>query len=394
MNVGDVRNLISVVVEDFKRLEDDLFYLEVSYFQKPLLDNKTNQINYKETAKLVEIAKRINIINTKTSQLCNDFCELVDHVDINHIFSLNGTLNETFISFRNFENTLPSAVRILEKVYTVDHWKSVLILFLEEMIKINPDFINKLDKNSEYSSEHHVYFGYTNDNMKTPHLLSNGLFVETALDANFIVMLARKILTDIGFSSESIQFKIIPVSGVRFAKLQENESASSLILNTQQPIISLPGQKTPIHTLSTIPTLTADSKQAAKQVDLDSSYHNLLLGFKNTSDYSSPDMLDLQGMNTSVTITKDLFRKIIREILNYDTHYSDPAITAMKLYAILKKEIVGNGRETLLPYVISNVLSYLKDSNLLGAYGGNEPQKNAYTILDREGLKLCEKSIL
>ena len=135
--------------------------------------------------------------------------------------------------------------------------------------------------------------------------------------------------------------------------------------------------------------IPAQSKQ-----DESITYHDFLFGLKRDDPYVMPEEMDLQGVDTSVNITKDLFKKIVREILDYDRNYNERIISSDQLTSILKNDIVSNGREFLLPYVISNVLSYLRDSNFIGYYGGENTKNNAYTILDRDGLKLWANSVL
>ena len=376
----DIGQLTEAAAEDFKGLGDDLFYLEMSFFQKPFQDYKSRKINYKETARLVEIAKRLNRLNMKISLLYDEFCLFVGFSNDAISFQRNdadSTEQNGFVSFDNFKNTTPSSVKILGKIFKVDSWKSVLVIFFEEIIQIAPDFMKAIDKNEEYHSDKQLCFSYKNLRMRSPYLLSNRLYIETALDANFIVMLARKVLTDIGCLPDDIQFKITGNFG--------KESAN----NGFGAVTDSPG-KNKKNSL----TAAASTPAGQRKQDENIKYHDFLFGLKRDDPYVMPEEMDLQGVDTSVNITKDLFKKIVREILDYDRNYNERIISSDQLASILKNDIVSNGREFLLPYVISNVLSYLRDSNFIGYYGGENTKNNAYTILDRDGLKLWANSVL
>ena len=122
-------------------------------------------------------------------------------------------------------------------------------------------------------------------------------------------------------------------------------------------------------------------------------YNDFIFGLRREIPLALSSQLDLHGKSANVNITKDLFKKIIVEILDYEKNYNNSIFTSNNLYEALKSDILSNGREVLLPYVISNVLTYLRDSNFIGYYRGLD-RKNAFTILDREGLKLWANSIL
>ena len=377
--VWDIGKLTETAVEDFKGLGNDLFYLEVSYFQKPFQDYKSQKINYKETARLVEIAKRLNRLNMKISQLYDEFCLFVGYADDTIRFrqSEDGEPvpeSRGFVNLDNFKNTTPSAIRLLNKIFTVDSWRSVLIIFFEEMIRQAPDFMKSIDKNEEYHNEKRPYFSYKPRGMHSPYLLSNRLHLETALDANFIVMLTRKVLSDIGFFPDDIQFKVsVNADGLdRHSDIDTNETDAD-------------------HPDRINSRSAANARNASDESGM---YHDFLFGLKRDNPYVMPEEMDLQGVDTSVNITKDLFKKIVREILDYDKNYNERIISSDRLTSILKNDIVTNGREQLLPYIITNVLSYLKDSNFIGIYGNDSAKSNAYTILDRGGLKLWANSVL
>jgi len=121
-------------------------------------------------------------------------------------------------------------------------------------------------------------------------------------------------------------------------------------------------------------------------------YNDFIFGLKQKIPLAFSSELDLQAKQANVNITKEMFRKIIFEILDYEKNYNKYSFSPSSLYSAVKTDVINNGREVLLPYVISNVLTYLKDSNFVGQYGTNK--KSAYTVLDRDGLKLWADSIL
>ena len=124
----------------------------------------------------------------------------------------------------------------------------------------------------------------------------------------------------------------------------------------------------------------------------DNFYNDFLFGLRREMPLSMTQFIDLHAKNSNVNITKELFKKIILEILNYEKNYNKRTFSSGSLYEVLRSDILSNKREILLPYVISNVLTYLKDTNFIGYY--NAEGFNSFTVLDRDGLKLWASSIL
>ncbi|MCL2164627.1 MAG: hypothetical protein FWH55_09610 [Oscillospiraceae bacterium] len=126
--------------------------------------------------------------------------------------------------------------------------------------------------------------------------------------------------------------------------------------------------------------------------DIDRLYNDFIFGLRREMPLSMSPNVDLHAKSTNINISKDLFKKIIIEILDYEKHYNQRMFTSGGLYDVLKVDVVSKGRDALLPYVISNVLTYLKDSNFIGYYG--KDGQNSFSVLDRDGLKLWADSIL
>ena len=121
-------------------------------------------------------------------------------------------------------------------------------------------------------------------------------------------------------------------------------------------------------------------------------YRDFIFGLRREIPLAMSSQLDLQAKTANVNISKDLFKKIVLEILDYEKNYNANTFTSGGLYNALKPDIMNNGKEVLLPYVITNVLTYLNDSNFIGYYG--KDGKNSFRIMDRDGLKLWANSIL
>ena len=123
-------------------------------------------------------------------------------------------------------------------------------------------------------------------------------------------------------------------------------------------------------------------------------YKEFLFGQKNKQSRTQSRQMDFHSKDKNVNITNDLFRKIVVEILDYEKNYNEISFSTRSLQKNLIPDILKNGKEVLLPYVISNVLTYLKDSNFIGLYGADRKSKsNSYAIMDKEGLKLWVNSI-
>ena len=121
-------------------------------------------------------------------------------------------------------------------------------------------------------------------------------------------------------------------------------------------------------------------------------YNDFIFGLRREIPPSISQQLDFHAKDANVIINRDVFKKIVAEILDYEKNYNNKIFTHGGLFNVLKSDILKNGREVLLPYVISNVLTYLQDSNFIGNY--SKKMQNTYTILDRDGLKLWANSIL
>jgi len=121
-------------------------------------------------------------------------------------------------------------------------------------------------------------------------------------------------------------------------------------------------------------------------------YNDFIFGLRREIPLAISPHIDLHAKSANINITKDLFKKIIVEILDYEKNYNRSIFSSGALYDVLRGDVINNGRERLLPYVITNVLTYLRDSNFIGYYGAD--RDSSFTVLDRDGLKLWANSIL
>ena len=266
----EINHMVNITHEDFNKLKKDLLLLEGAYFRSPYESQKTSvRIDYKETIRLIKVARNLNKLNIKLNRLYEDF----------------------------------------------------------------KSFVGSDQKRSQSASKR--------------------------LDAELQDSAAVSFHIDGKHGTTSLAPSTAPSEATQDV---QGNGHIDVIISTQQP---------------------------GGSSDF---YKDFLFGLRRQMPLALSTNLDLHAKGSNINITKDMFKRIVSEILDYEKNYNHGVFTSGNLYEALKYGVVNNGKEILLPYVISNVLTYLKDSNFIGHYGMDK--KNSFRLLDRDGLKLWANSIL
>ena len=84
-------------------------------------------------------------------------------------------------------------------------WKDLLINAAEKIISHNPDAFNKLPDSEIMRGTKKPYLTKDKALLRRTHRLSNGLFLETDLNANSIVLVINKLLIGCGCKETDIK---------------------------------------------------------------------------------------------------------------------------------------------------------------------------------------------
>jgi hypothetical protein len=171
-----------------------------------------------------------------------------------------------------------------------------------------------------------IYLSYdVNRLTKNNRKLSNGLYVELNLSANDIVKRCRDILKQCGYNPDEIKFKVE----------WDNESYQK---ETDIPVI----------------------KKSDSEIKLSNKY-------------------------ASIHVTKELFRTVVNDIIDFENIYSMNYINPVKIKERLKEKIVSDSNYSSPYHVIINIFKYLLDCKLIE----NMPntKKGKYLLKDKNVLQ-------
>lgn len=325
--------IFDMIIEDFECLKEDIADLEKNYREKWNDILNKNEINDYDAIKekinnSIDKARDIKLFKDKISDFQDEFNSLIKE----ETEDSNNNVIDEFVDRDNFTFTDPMQIKLFDKTIDVNKsWRVVLTTVIEEMIKLKPDIVKHFDQNDVLKGRKKGYFSYNENDLRTPYKLSNGLFVETNLSANFIAVLCRRIVSECGYDPKLLKYK------------------------------------------------TVDTKDESSEKEAD------IICDKN-------DEIKLPSKYASIHITKDLFKTIVNEIVNYDTNYNEQYIIPSKLSEGLRDIIIKNSTYSLPYHVIINIIQYLKDCHFIENYPGTKRGK--YILKDKNALNMWIGSVI
>jgi archaellum component FlaG (FlaF/FlaG flagellin family) len=95
--------------------------------------------------------------------------------------------------------------KLFNKSLEANTWRDVLINTAEGLIKNNPRAINKLADSEIMKGKKTPYLTKNKSSLRSPHQLSDGLFLEINLSANSIVRVVKRLLNSCGYKETDIK---------------------------------------------------------------------------------------------------------------------------------------------------------------------------------------------
>jgi len=100
----------------------------------------------------------------------------------------------------------PKKFRLLNETFDVTTWKDILVITAEKLMKFNPDAFNDLADSEIMKAKKTSYLTKNKNLVREHYQLSNGLFLETNLDASSIVRIIKKrFLKGCGYKDTDIE---------------------------------------------------------------------------------------------------------------------------------------------------------------------------------------------
>lgn len=319
-NVDDV---FKVINDDFNWVIEDMAQYDNIIKEKLLQCDKDDRFDdadeykekYRDIKKLIE---KVENLRQEYVSLCKDDDDKNENI----------VPEEKFDDLSDWTDANPEEILLFGKKYEIKSWREILLCVIEEVAKMNKQFIDDIDKVEEFKGRTRVYFTYDDSliDKRFYKKLSNGLYVMVNSNANSIVSLCRKILRTAGFSDKELKIRVT----------QENKP-------------------------NVVEEIKVDTEAGLGLIKLPKKY-------------------------ASVSIDKDIFKKIIYSILNRKEEYGTDFIEPRKIESKFDAIIINKTSYTTSYHVIINIIKYLKDFHFVDNFNGTK--KGKYKVVDDNSLKM------
>lgn len=105
----------------------------------------------------------------------------------------------------DYTGTKPEKIRLFQNIFEVKHWREVVIYVAEELIKRNSEDFNKIADSKIVKGEIRSWLSKNRGNLIKPYQLSNGLFLDTNLNANRLYKNIVIFLNGCGYKETDIE---------------------------------------------------------------------------------------------------------------------------------------------------------------------------------------------
>lgn len=227
-------DIYNVVLDDFNWIKEDITKHQDLLKEDAMKFLKEDRYDdsYEIQQQCQDIKKIINLLNNIKNEYISIIKDVddkveenIDKVDISDEFIENNIYNDW--TDKNIEKII-----LFGKTYDVKYWRKILIILLEELIKIDNNKISRLPTEQNFKGRTRNYFTYDKDSINSKHYktLSNGLFVLVNMNANSIVSLCYKILNYFGFENKELIIKV---------EIDEKDNSNEIENDQQNNVIKL-----------------------------------------------------------------------------------------------------------------------------------------------------------
>lgn len=318
---NNLDDLLNVVNDDFNWLIEDITQYNsiIKEKRKDCIDADLIDEEEELKQKYLDIKKLIEKVENLRLEYVSLFKEEAKEKETNDRIN-------NFIELSDWTDTNPEVILLFGKKYSVKFWRDILVVMLEELLKSNPGFIDKIDQLEEFKGRTRLYFTYDDSliDKKLYKQLSNGLYVMVNSNANSIMSLCKRIL-----------------------KASGNDEDKLKILSLQE------------------------SKQIIKE--------NVKLETDNNGKIKLPKNYG------SISIDTDIFKQIVNSIIDRKAVYNTDYISPRKIVEKFDDIILNKTKYTISYPVIINIINYFIDFRLIDNYPGTK--KGKYIVVDDSSLK-------
>ena len=208
-NIDKILNFLSLLTKE--KLEKDINDVWETYFAGnkvkttliKLIDDKDesllNLIRKKAKLKRATIVNSLNKLKIRIEAVSPAHSSLA--IKEQHRVVASETNKKDDYTFKK-----PKRFRLLNETFEVTTWKNILVITAEKLMKYNPDAFNNLVDSEIMRGKKTSYLTKNKNLVREQYQLSNGLFLETNLDASSIVRIIKKrFLRGCGYKNTDIE---------------------------------------------------------------------------------------------------------------------------------------------------------------------------------------------
>ena len=204
-NVDGILSFLKLLTKDkFKDDEIEIAWqnhFEVNKVRKTL----KKIINDKDESLLNLIRKRTKLNRATIVNSLNKLNIRIEKISIPDVLPIKRP--PTYIR-KGFTGKIPERLKLFNVTADVNSWRDVLVNTAEIIIKNNPDDFMKMADSRAMKGEKRTYLSKNKDLVYKHHQLSNGLFLDTNLNANKIFTLAKRFLVGCGYKETDIDISV------------------------------------------------------------------------------------------------------------------------------------------------------------------------------------------
>ena len=104
-----------------------------------------------------------------------------------------------------YTGTKPEKIKLINKLIEVNHWREIIINVAEELIQRNPEAFTSIADSKEMKGDKRIWLSKNKNLVYKPYQLSNGLFLDTHLNANSIYRNIKIFLNGCGYKETNIE---------------------------------------------------------------------------------------------------------------------------------------------------------------------------------------------
>lgn len=313
-NVSDIFN---VVKDDFNWIIEDM--TQHNELVKEKMIEAIKKDDFEEVEDIRECCLNMKSLMEKIEAIKSEYASLFAESDS----------QEEFEDFKkdlpDWTGLNPNRIKLFGQEKEVKSWREVLSLIIEELIKINPKYVQKLNRVDDFKGRTREYFSYDTQEIEEKYykVASNGLYYLVNSSANSTMSLCRKVLRIGGYEEADLQ------------------------------VLDYRGEES-----------STDKKDKVAEI--------------------SADTIKLSPQYASLMISKQVFKEIVQSMIDRNKVYGKDYINPREVERRFEKEIIEATKYTTAYPVVINIIKYLKELKMVEHFPGTK--KGKYIVVNDETL--------